>query len=148
MLALIRPDSWNFPLFVHVFGAMILVGGLIAAALALLLYRRAPLLQGLGFRFLLFLALPGFVLMRGGAAWIYSKEGWNGHNDPTWIGIGFATADIGVPVFLVTLILAGIGARRARAGVGGGLTRAAGILACVLLAAYVVTVWAMAGKPS
>ena len=51
-------------------------------------------------------------------------------------------------MILVTLILAGIGARRARAGVGGGLTRAAGILACVLLAAYVVTVWAMAGKPS
>jgi hypothetical protein len=148
MLASIRPDSWNFPLFVHVFGAMVLVGGLIAASLALLLSRRAQLLQGLGFRFLLFLALPGFVAMRGGAAWIYSKEGFSGDNDPAWIGIGFATADIGVPVFLVTLILAGIGARRARAGAGGGLTRAAGILACLLLAAYVVTVWAMAGKPS
>jgi hypothetical protein len=26
MLAAVRPDSWNFPLFVHVLGAMILVG--------------------------------------------------------------------------------------------------------------------------
>ena len=29
MLASIRPDSWNLPLFVHVLGAMILVGGLL-----------------------------------------------------------------------------------------------------------------------
>ncbi len=28
VLASIRPDSWNFPLFLHVLGAMILVGGL------------------------------------------------------------------------------------------------------------------------
>jgi hypothetical protein len=28
ILAVVRPDSWNFPLFLHVLGAMILVGGL------------------------------------------------------------------------------------------------------------------------
>ena len=27
VLAAIRPDSWNFPLLLHVLGAMILVGG-------------------------------------------------------------------------------------------------------------------------
>ena len=26
VLATIRPDEWNFPLFLHVFGAMLLVG--------------------------------------------------------------------------------------------------------------------------
>ena len=35
MIALIRPDSWNFPLFLHVLGAMILVGGLLTGASAL-----------------------------------------------------------------------------------------------------------------
>ena len=30
VLASIRPDSWNFPLFLHVLGAMILVGGTLA----------------------------------------------------------------------------------------------------------------------
>ena len=34
VLAAIRPDSWNFPLFVHVLGAMILVGGLLTGASA------------------------------------------------------------------------------------------------------------------
>ena len=40
VVALIRPDSWNFPLFLHVLGAMILVGGLLAGA-ATLGYARA-----------------------------------------------------------------------------------------------------------
>ena len=26
MLALVRPDSWNFPLFLHVLGAIVLTG--------------------------------------------------------------------------------------------------------------------------
>jgi hypothetical protein len=147
MVAAIRPDSWNFPLFLHVFGAMILVGGLIAAAVALLLAHRARLLQGLGFRFLLFLALPGYVLMRIGAEWIYSKEGFNGDDDPGWLGVGYITADGGALLLLVALIVGGLGARRARTDRGAGFTRAAGILAAVLLAAYAVAVWAMSAKP-
>ena len=35
VLASIRPDSWNFPLFLHVLGAMVLVGGLLAGAVCL-----------------------------------------------------------------------------------------------------------------
>ena len=34
VLASIRPDSWNFPLFLHVLGAMVLVGAVTAAAVA------------------------------------------------------------------------------------------------------------------
>jgi hypothetical protein len=33
-LASIRPDSVNLPLFVHVFGAMVLVGGLLVTSTA------------------------------------------------------------------------------------------------------------------
>ena len=34
LLASVRPDSWNFPLFLHVFGAMVLVGAVTAAVVA------------------------------------------------------------------------------------------------------------------
>ncbi len=35
ILAAVRPDSWNFPLFLHVLGAMILVGGLLTGVSSL-----------------------------------------------------------------------------------------------------------------
>ena len=50
MIAIVRPDSWNFPLFIHVFGAMVLTGGLLGSALALLSSRGSRFLPGLGFR--------------------------------------------------------------------------------------------------
>ncbi|TML05189.1 MAG: hypothetical protein E6G41_10520 [Actinobacteria bacterium] len=97
---------------------------------------------------LVIVALPGLILMRAGAAWIYDKEGYSGNNDPTWLGIGFTTADGGAVLFIIALILGGIGLRRSRRGQGGdGLLRASGVIALVLLAAYVITIWAMAGKP-
>ena len=34
LLAAIRPDSWNFPLFLHILGAMVLVGAVTAAVVA------------------------------------------------------------------------------------------------------------------
>ena len=39
LLAVSRPTEWNFPLFVHVLGAMILVGGLLTGASTLLFAR-------------------------------------------------------------------------------------------------------------
>ena len=74
MLASIRPDSWNLPLFVHVFGAMVLVGGLLVAAASVLVSRGELRLLRVGYLTLLAVALPGYVIMRGGAQWIYSKE--------------------------------------------------------------------------
>ncbi len=35
LVAVIRPDEWNLPLFVHVLGAMLLVGTLLLAGLVL-----------------------------------------------------------------------------------------------------------------
>ena len=86
---------------------------------------------------------------RGGAAWIYDKGGWTGHNDPTWLGIGFAAADFSALLFIIALVTGAIGLRRMRRGRGGeGLLRTSGIIALILLAIYVVAVWAMAGKPA
>ena len=52
MLAIVRADSVNFPLFVHVAGAMLLVGTLAAAVAALVLARSdgGGSLQRLSFR--------------------------------------------------------------------------------------------------
>ena len=155
-LAATRPTEWDFPLFLHVLGAMILVGGLVAAvglqasawmrreAGDLVAYSRG------GFWALLTVALPGWVIMRVGAQWIYSKEGWSGDNDPDWLGIGYLAADAGLVVLLVTILLAGLGVRRLRrpGATANVLGRIATPLATILLVLYLVAVWAMTAKPS
>jgi len=156
VLAATRPTGWDFPLFLHVLGAMVLVGGLtVAVAFQLLAWRKrdpadVAAFTRAGFRALLAVALPGLIVMRIGAQWVYSKEGWSGDNDPGWLGIGFLTADLGGILLLITIILAGLGARRL--GRSGGtvslLTRIATPLATVLLIAYVIAVWAMTTKPN
>jgi len=150
VLALVRPDSRNFPLFVHVLGAMILVGGLLAGAASLGFARGEARFLRLGYWSLLAVSLPGWLIMRAGAEWIASREGWTkkGVPTPTWLDIGSLIADAGGLILLVSLIVGGLGVRRLRSGAGAGLLRATLVLSVVLLAAYVVAVWAMAGKPS
>jgi len=150
LLAVIRPDSWNWALLVHVAGALILVGGLLTAGGAMALARRdeTGTLARFSYLTLAAVALPGFIVMRAGAQWIYDKEGFTGDDDPTWIAIGFGTSDLGGLLLLISLVLGGIGLRRSRHGSGEGLLRASGVIALVLLTLYVITVWAMAGKPA
>jgi hypothetical protein len=150
LLAANRPDSWDFPLFVHVLGAMILVGGLLTGASSLAFARGEVKYLRLGYWSLLAVALPGWLLMRVGAEWIASREGWTKHGvpTPTWLGIGFFLADVGGLILLVSLVTGGIGVRRLGAGKGAGLLKATLVLSIALLAAYVVAVWAMAGKPN
>lgn len=150
VLAAVRPDSWNFPLFLHVLGAMILVGGLLTGASVLAFARGEVRSLRLGYWSLLAVALPGWILMRIGAELIYDKEGWDDlpeGDEPGWLGIGNLTADLGGLILLVSLVLGGIGVYRLRAGSGSGLLKGTLVLALILLAAYVVTVWAMSGKP-
>ncbi len=156
MLAATRPTSWDLPLFLHVLGAMVLVGALtVAVAFQILAWRKrdpadVAALTRAGFRALLAVALPGYVVMRIGAQWVYSKEGWTGDNDPAWLGIGFLTADLGGILLLITIILAGLGARRLRlsGGTASLLTRIATPLATLILIAYVIAVGAMTTKPN
>jgi uncharacterized integral membrane protein len=149
ILAVIRPDSWNFPLFLHVLGAMILVGGLLAGASSLGFARGDVRFLRLGYWSLLAVSLPGWILMRAGGQWIASREGWTakGADDPTWLGIGFLLADLGGLILLISLIVGGIGVYRLRDGKGSGLLKATLWLSLLLLAAYLVAAWAMAGKP-
>lgn len=150
-MATIRPDAWNFPLLLHVLGAMLLVGALVLAASALVLAWRGdnPALVRLGFRALLLGALPAWILMRIGAQWIADKESLSDSN-ASWIGIGFGTSDAGIVVIVVASLLAGLALRRAaRAPRGGGKAafRPAAALVGLLIVAYLVTIWAMTTKP-
>ena len=148
MVAAIRPDAWNFPLFLHVAGAMLLVGALVVvvAAMAGALRRGdgAEALAGLPFRTLLVGVLPAYVLMRAGAEWIASEE--DVPRDADWIGIGYAVSDGGLLLTIIAAVLAWRAARRGAAG-PGGQGRVVLVLAAVLIVAYGVALWAMAAKP-
>jgi hypothetical protein len=147
-LAAIRPDDWNFPLFLHVLGAMVLVGATLTAASALAFARGDAAMLRLGYWTLLAVGLPSYVLMWAAAHWIYSKEGLDDSPlDSAWTTIGFAVAEGGALLFVAALITGGIGVRRLPAGGGQGLLKATLILSVILLAALVVAAWAMAGKP-
>lgn len=78
------------------------------------------------------------------------ERGWTkaGVPTPKWLDIGFFIADLGGLILLVSLVAGGIGVRRLRAGKGSGLLQATLVVSVALLGAYVVAVWAMAGKPS
>jgi hypothetical protein len=144
-----RPDSISIPLFIHILGAMVLVGGLLVAATSVLAARGDARLLRLGYMGLLAVALPGYVVMRIGAEWTYAKEhlGDLPGGDPTWIGIGYGTADVGGLLLLIALVAGGFGLRRMRRAGGAGLLRGTLYVSLLLLGAYVVTIWAMAGKP-
>jgi len=153
MLAAVRAHSVDLAVFVHVLGAMTLVGGLVTAVAAGIAGWRDA--NGALRRFsaltLFAVALPGWLIMRLAAEWAYSKEGWDkvpSKFQPNWLGIGFLTADVGGIVLLIALVLGGIGIRRMRSGRGTRLLRASTALAAILIAVYVVAVWAMGGKPS
>jgi hypothetical protein len=150
MLASIRPDAWNFPLLLHVLGALLLLGALVLAASALILAWRdgTASLGRLGFRSLVIGVLPAWILMRLGAEWIASKENLTDAK-LTWLDIGFTTADTGLLLILVAILLAGLASRRASRDLrAGGLSLASAVLSSVLLIAYLVSVWAMTTKPS
>jgi hypothetical protein len=147
-LAVVRPDDWNFPLFLHVLGAMVLVGATLTAASALAFARGDAAILRLGYWTLLAVGLPSYVLMWAAAHWIYSKEGLDDSPvDSAWTTIGFIVAEGGAALFVAALITGGIGVRRLPAGGGQGLLKATLVLSVVLLAALIVAAWAMAGKP-
>ena len=151
-LAAIRPDSWNWALFIHIGGAMALVASLVMALFAIRIARTRgdqPAAQ-FAFRTLLRFTLPSYLVMRIGAQIIVSKEKLEDSKD-AWLGIGFLTSDAGLLLLIAGLILTGLMARRAKQGTsvsGAGQLRAAGIIAGILVAAYIVAIWAMTTKPS
>jgi hypothetical protein len=151
VLAAVRTESWSVPLFLHVLGAMILIGGLAASTGCLALARGDARLLRFGYWSLLAVSLPGWVLLRAGAAWVYSREGRDdlpaGYDQPAWLDLGRTVADGGGLILLIAIVLGGIGVHRQREAKGTGLLKVTLALSTVLLAADVIAVWAMAGKP-
>ena len=149
----IRPDAWDFPLLLHVLGAMLLVGVLVLAASALGLAWRdgSASLVRLGYRSLLIGALPAWIVMRGAAEWVADKEGLTGDEVPSWVDIGYSTADSGLLLLVISTVLAGLAVRRAgraEGSAGGGLGRVSAVVVSLLLIAYLVAIWAMTTKPA
>ena len=151
MLGIAQRD-WEFPLFLHVLGAMLLVGLLLGVAFALLFaWRRGEggehvALTRFAFWTLLVGALPSYVLMRVGAQWTESESSFD--DEATWIGIGYITSDLGLVLMIVTIVLAGLAVRKLReSGAESVLGRIAGVLSLILVAAYLVAIFAMTTKP-
>jgi hypothetical protein len=152
----IRPDSWDFPLVLHVAGAMVLVGSLVLAAICLVQAWRsqepteAAAFIRFAFRTMLFAVLPAYLVMHGAAEWVASRENISSDNPPSWIDHGYSTADGGGILLLISIILTGIASRRAgRApSLAGGLVKVGTVLALIVLIAFGVAIWAMTTKPT
>jgi hypothetical protein len=149
-----RPDDWKLPLFIHVFGAMVLVGAvaLCVVSLALAWRNGSPAMTRLAYRSLLWVGLPAWIAMRAGAQWIYSKEGWDAPGiDLTWLNIGFTLSEGSLLFLIIGTVLAGVGARRVRRSDGSTATtldRVALVLISIALLGYLVAIWAMTTKPT
>ena len=145
VLAAIRPDDWNFPLFLHVLSAMVLFGAVVLAVVSVAGASQAGL--RLGFRTLLIAAIPSWIAMRLSAQWIASKQNLvdEGVETPAWVDIGFMISEPSLVVLIAATVCAGIAARRGR---GGGLRTATVVLVGITIVAYLVAIWAMSAKPT
>jgi hypothetical protein len=132
----------SLALFVHILGAMTLVGSLVLVLVAL-----ADRNIRLGYRSLLLGVVPGWIVMRGGAEWIAEKEKVNDLDPvPSWVDIGYSVADPMLLLIIISTVCAGSAARRQRTG--GPLRGTALVLSAIMLVAAVVAIWAMSTKPT
>ena len=142
MIAFSRP-FW--PLFLHVLGAMVLVGAILAVLVLTIAAWRRPQTASLRsgtLQTLLFVAIPAWVVMRIGAEWIWSNEKDVYPKDPTWVGIGLGVADGGLLVLLITTGVAFWWRRSSKPVAGRIVTGLAGFYLLLLAVAWL----AMSGK--
>jgi len=148
MLAVIRPDSWNLPLFLHVLGAVVLFGSTATLAIAgfagLRWKDHAPLLSRLVLRAWLLAVVPSWILMRVAAGWILSKEFPDEDKAPGWVGVGFIVSEPGAVLLLVLGLLAWLWARRKGTGRAGPFVP---WLASIYVLALGIAAFAMSAKP-
>jgi hypothetical protein len=145
MLALVRPDAWNLPLFLHVLGATLTFGG--TATVAILAFagrpagERALWLRGLTFWIGLVVVVPAWLVMRVAAGWIDSKE--FPKHEPGWVGVGYIVTEGGLLLIVVMLILAWLGRRKLDSRTAAFVPW----LASVYLVALGIAWFAMSAKP-
>jgi hypothetical protein len=124
---LARPDDLNFLLFVHVLGAMLLVGSLLLTATV----------------------FTGALVTRVFAQILADEPDYKPFEESTWMEIGFITTEPGLLLIVGAVVASGVGLRRARreGGPVGTSGRVAAVLAWLMVLAYVGTIWAMTAKP-
>lgn len=142
MLAIVRESSWNFPLFLHVLGAMTVTGATAAAFVCAVSVPRWPFLRLVVARTLLLATFPAWLLMRLGGAWEDSRSPIG--DDSGWLGVGFIVADAGFVLLIVAMILAAVGVRRPQKT---WPMRAVAVITGVYFVALLVAMFAMTGKP-
>ena len=127
VLAAIRPDDWNLALFVHILGAMVLVGSLAlvatslaarqpSAGLPLAPHRRDPRLD------------------RHARCRSVDRSRRRRLNDidptPAWVDIGFSIGDPMLLFIIIATVCAGLAARRRARGGGCGRRRSCSSASC------------------
>jgi hypothetical protein len=144
MVAIVRPEAWDFPLFVHVLGAIVLfgaVGSVALLAIAALHYDvHAALLRRTAFATTVLVVWPSFVVMRVGAQWILSREGLD-KVTPSWVNYGLAVSDAGILILAAITLLGWLAPRRPRTG------KFLAALSVLYLIALGVAWFAMTAKP-
>ena len=154
MLAIMRSGTWEWALFFHVLGALVLIGSMAVVSAAALVAGRgdhpdgAVALRRLTFRTLLLFVLPSFVLLRATAEWVRTEDGFD--DEAGWIGVGYIVTDVGVIVLLALLFLGWRSARAAPRSEGRPPLsgRILSIVAPLYLVALLVALWAMTTKPA
>ena len=142
MLAIIRPDAWNFPLFLHVLGATALTGATAVAFVGAVSERQWPWLRTVVARTLVLVVFPAWLLMRLAGQWIDSKEDIPG--DPGWLGVGFLVGDAGLVLLILAMIFGAVAVRRPQRS---WPIRAVAIITGIYFVALIVAMVAMTGKP-
>jgi hypothetical protein len=154
MLAAIRPTDWNWLLFGHLLAAFALVAGVIVVILTSAAAtwsgrpEHTPLLRSIGFRTNLVVVIPAFVAIHILGGILADREFPGNTNEPGWLGASFAITTIATLVAVVLALLQYWALRRSRAGsLGGWQALTATCVPPVMLAALVVVIALMAGKP-
>jgi hypothetical protein len=151
-LALIRDHNTIVPLFLHIGGAMVLVGALTLSATSLIACWRSGSAAHVrrAYMALFYAALPGYIVFRIGAAWIADKEGLSDVSNVTWLDIGYSVSDFGALLLIISLVIGGISVRRMNRGETASPVAARVVtgLVSLVLVAYLVAVWAMTTKPA
>jgi uncharacterized membrane protein len=151
--AAIRPDQWDLPLFLHVLGALTLIGTLALTSAFLFAAWRdgSPANLRLALRSLTLGVIPAWLILRVSAEWIADKEGINDlDKPPAWIDIGYIASDLSFLLIVITSLLGWFTLRRARAGgtaEPSQAARTASVLIALLLILSLVALWAMTTKP-
>jgi hypothetical protein len=142
MLAILRPDSWNFPLFLHVLGAAVVTGATAAAFIGAVAARRLPWLRVFVARTLLLAVVPSWLLMRVAGQWLDSKEDITG--DPGWLGVGYIVGDAGLLLLILATIFSAVSVRRPERQ---WPLRTVAVISGIYFVALLVAMFAMTGKP-